>query len=197
MTDWIAKNAYLSETEMQVNAELVRDTMNAWGWSLEAICGMLGNMETESTINPGIWQDLTVGTGGYGLVQWTPARNYLNWANAHSYSITDGYYQCLWMKEMTVPTTQWIPTSRYNISWNSFVTSKQSPGYLARAFLYNFERPGDPGATENQRAADAEKWYKFLSGEEPGPDPGPGPGPTPGPVGKGTKLKFMYYPRFF
>lgn len=44
---------------------------------------MLGNMETESTINPGIWQSLNSGnaSGGFGLTQWTPATKYINWAN--------------------------------------------------------------------------------------------------------------------
>lgn len=193
MANWIAGNYYLNETQMQNNANLIRDTMNTWGWSLNAISAMLGNMETESTINPGIWQNLTVGTGGYGLVQWTPATNYTNWANANNHSLTDGYWQCVWLKDVTVPFGQWIPTSAYNLSWQQFLTSAESPAWLARAFLYNFERPEDPGATVVTRASDAEKWYTYLSGEEPGPDPGPGPSPG----AKGTKLNFIYYPHFF
>lgn len=46
-------------------------------WSLTAICGMLGNMWSESGMNPWRWQSDTVTfKGGYGLVQFTPARSY-------------------------------------------------------------------------------------------------------------------------
>ena len=44
------------------------------GWTAEAVAGLLGNQQVESTLNPGIWQDLTPG-GGWGLVQWTPSSN--------------------------------------------------------------------------------------------------------------------------
>ena len=37
-------------------------------------------MESESGINPGIWEELVVEGGGYGLVQWTPYTKYSDWA---------------------------------------------------------------------------------------------------------------------
>ena len=46
-------------------------------WTLTAICGMLGNMFAESGFNPWRWQGDSVNyKGGYGLVQFTPARSY-------------------------------------------------------------------------------------------------------------------------
>ena len=77
---WITGNRYLTLAEMQINAELIQGWGLAAGWTPNAICAMLGNMQTESSINPGIWESLTAYSGGYGLVQWTPYTKYSNWA---------------------------------------------------------------------------------------------------------------------
>lgn len=48
-------------------------------WTLTAICGMLGNMHSESGVNPWCWQNNTVNVhNGYGLVQFTPGQCYIN-----------------------------------------------------------------------------------------------------------------------
>ena len=74
---WTIGNFYLSEAQMQGNAVEVYDFLVPRGWTLNAIAGMLGNMQTESNINPGIWQNLDYGNYslGFGLAQWTPATN--------------------------------------------------------------------------------------------------------------------------
>lgn len=46
------------------------------GWTLNAICGMLGNMLHESMLNPGQWQG---GGPAFGLCQWDPARKIRRW----------------------------------------------------------------------------------------------------------------------
>ena len=72
---WTISNNYLTEAQMQGNALEVWKYFSGKGWTLNAIGGILGNMEKESNINPGLWQSLKEGnySGGYGLVQWTPA----------------------------------------------------------------------------------------------------------------------------
>ena len=50
-TEWITGNRFLSWEEMQVNAVYIRDYLIEDGWSLNSIAGMLGNMQSESTIN--------------------------------------------------------------------------------------------------------------------------------------------------
>ena len=69
----------LSESQMKANAEYIYDYLIGQGFTKNAACAVLGNMQAESGINPGIWQysnhDLS---GGYGLVQWTPATKFLN-----------------------------------------------------------------------------------------------------------------------
>lgn len=42
----------LTMEQMKVNATYIAQSLLASGWSINAICGMLGNMESESTINP-------------------------------------------------------------------------------------------------------------------------------------------------
>lgn len=166
--EWIFGNRYLSEFEMQNNAGIVKWYLEAFGWSLEAICGMLGNMESESTINPGIWQSLNEGnmSGGFGLVQWTPATNFTNWADDEGIEWTNGYAQLIWINDETVNFGQWIATEDYPLSFDEFKTSTKSPEFLASAFLKNFERAGVE--VEDQRRVNARKWYVLLSDSEPG-----------------------------
>lgn len=167
---WIKGNRYLSLEEMQNNARLVYSYFIAKGWTINAICGMLGNMQSESTINPGIWQSLTVGSGGgggYGLVQWTPWTNYTNWADSNGYSWDNGDAQCKWIDEVTASFGQWIPTDLYDFSWSDFKTSTQTPQYLASAFLKNFERAGVE--VENERRTQADYWFEYLTGVIPNP----------------------------
>lgn len=159
---WTIGNRYLSQVEMQGNAMEVYKYFHAKGWSVNAIGGILGNMEKESNINPGIWQSLNAGnySGGFGLVQWTPATNYTNWASANGYGITDPNGQLYWIHNMTIPSGQWIATSAYPLSFEQFRVSKDSPEYLASAFLKNFERAGVE--VEAERRACARKWYDYL-----------------------------------
>ena len=78
----ISSNAYLTVAQMTGNAQYILNYLMARGWSKEAVCAMLGNMQSESTINPGIWQGLDSSRVdlGYGLVQWTPSTKYTSWA---------------------------------------------------------------------------------------------------------------------
>lgn len=78
------KSGALTKAQQQVNAEYIYDRLSQEGWSREAICGLFGNIENESTFNPGIWQDLNAKDGkdtGYGIVQITPATHFVNWIN--------------------------------------------------------------------------------------------------------------------
>ena len=162
---------------MQNNAKIIKAYLVGKGWSLNAIAGMLGNMQSESTINPGIWQSLTEGSGGgggFGLVQWTPWTNFTNWADENGYSWDDGNAQLKWIDEVTIPFGQWIKTSAYDISFTEFKTSTESPEYLASAFLKNFERAGVE--VEEQRRSQARTWYTYITSTPDVPVPGPGYG---------------------
>src|SRR5699024_8041502 len=81
----------LSQSEMDNNAQIIASYLTNKGWTKVAISGMLGNMQAESTINPGIWQSLSANPNlGYGLVQWTPSTKWSAWAAQHGYAMDDG-----------------------------------------------------------------------------------------------------------
>ena len=160
---FITGNRYLNQEEKENNAKLIYLHLKLRNWSLNAVAALLGNMESESTINPGIWQDLNEGntSSGFGLVQWTPSTNYTNWATANGYESDDGYGQLEWIDTQTTQFGPWIKTSDYDIDFEEFKTSTESCEWLASAFLKNFERAGVE--VEEQRRTQARNWFNFLS----------------------------------
>ena len=118
---WISGNRYLTMTEMQNNVDIIHYYFITKGWTENAIAGMLGNMQSESSINPGIWEGLDeVAKGGYGLVQWTPYTKYSDWAG-------EGW-ENNGQKEMEriiyelKNGLQWGATSKYHMSFHDFTT---------------------------------------------------------------------------
>lgn len=163
-TETISANRYLTTAEMQTNAKYIYWYLLQRGWTLNAIAGMLGNMQTESTINPGIWQNLDAGNTslGFGLVQWTPSTKYTDWCeeNGLDPSAMDSALKRIeWELKNG---EQYYPTSSYPETFAEFKVSTKSAEYLARAFLANYERPEDPN--QPARATQAATWYKYLSG---------------------------------
>lgn len=174
-TQWIKGNRYLTIGEMQNNAQIIFTYLTNRGWTVNAVAGLLGNMQKESTINPGIWQNLSPNPSlGWGLVQWTPSTNFTDWATANGYTNDDGDAQLKWIDEVTVSFGQWIPTAQYPESFGEFKGSTMSPEYLADCFLKNFERPAEIDQPERQRYA--RYWYDWWEGS---PVPPPNPHPEP------------------
>lgn len=186
MAEFITGNRYLSQSEMETNARYIYNYLGARGWTTNAIAGMLGNFQTESSINPGIWEGLKVNEGpGFGLVQWTPYTKYTDWCSdlgidpAHmdsalqriEYELENGL--------------QYYSTGAYPETFTEFKNSTKSPNYLAMAFLANYERPAEPN--QPNRGTQAESWYEFLTGE-----PAPSDPVTPGKKKKGLPLFMMY-----
>lgn len=168
--DYNSSNA-LNQSQMEINATYLYNALTSRGWSINAIAGILGNMQAESTINPGRWQSDRIGGDpsghGYGLVQWTPYTNYTDWAlnkgidpSAMDSNISRIDYEI-------VNNLQWIATPQYNFSFQQFTTSTETPEYLASAFLKNYERAGVE--VEEQRRTNARNWYEYLGGITPTP----------------------------
>lgn len=166
--DQISKNAYLTTEEMQVNARIIYSYLSSHGWTLNAIAGMLGNMQTESTINPGIWQNLDAGNTslGYGLVQWTPATNFISWADENNRDMGDIYAQLDRILFELETGIQYYPTENYPETFAEFSISDETPEYLAQAFLKNYERPAEQD--QPARSTQARYWYEYLSDFDPG-----------------------------
>lgn len=157
----------LNESQMQANSVYIFRYLHARGWSIQAIAGILGNMEAESTINPGRWQsdDVLNMSLGYGLVQWTPSTKYIDWCGENGiadFSAMDSNLErILYEVENNI---QWIATDRYNFSFKEFSVRQTNVQDLAKAFLLNYERPADQSeSVQNYRADNASKWLNYLS----------------------------------
>lgn len=159
-TTWVAGNRYLTQAEMENNAQMFYLRMTAYGFSLNAIAGMLGNIQTESGINPGIWESLDPFEGGYGLVQWTPYSNYSNWAGAGWEN--NGDKQCERINYEFANGLQYYPTGSHPLTAGQFKVSNASAADLAETFLYNYERPADPSASVAARRSQGTAWYQYL-----------------------------------
>lgn len=188
--NWIITNTSLNEAsrpltedEMKNNAKCFYGTMNIlYGWTLNAVCGVLGNAQSESTISPCRWQnDTPYGTPtasqGYGLVQWTPYTKILEWLSENNYTDlnTFGDGECARMNWEVQNNQQWIATSAYPESFLSFTKSTKKAYDLAIEFLANYERPADPN--QPIRGTQADQWYEYLKGWTP-VLPGGGDEPT-------------------
>lgn len=165
--EWIKGNRWLTIGEMQNNASIIYYTLLREGFSVNTISGILGNAGGphtlgESSVNPGIWQNLTPNPSlGFGLFQWTPSTNYTDWAAENGYQNDDGYGQLEWLVTQTTVTGQWIPTDEYPESWKEFCESTKSPEYLAYAFLNNWERAANRNQPERQQ--NARYWYEWYN----------------------------------
>ena len=141
---WITtEDTWLSEADSLNNAQLVADHFSATGWTPQAISALCGNMRHESSINPNIWE---YGYGhsldrGYGLVQWTPASKYIDWAVANNLPWENGFSQLARIDYEQDNQIQWYVTDDYPLSFHEFTRSTLDVSYLTQAFTWNYERP--------------------------------------------------------
>lgn len=193
---YIGESEPLTSAEMGVNAQYIYSYLTNKGWTINAICGMLGNIQAESSMNPGRWQSEDVGNSsmGYGLVQWTPATKYIEWANAQSFTdyseMDSNLARIIYEVENNL---QWIATGSYNYSFKEFSTSNLTVSELAVAFLLNYERPADQSASvQAYRSSLAEAWYSTLTGSTPSTPDTPD---TPSITRKRKKYNFILFNR--
>ncbi len=170
---WISGNRYLSQSEMENNAEIIYYYFISCGWTINAIAAMCGNMQAESTINPGLWEGLSPYNGGYGLVQWTPYTKYSNWAG-NDWD-TDHDLQLDRIRYELLNGLQWDPargdnetgSNTFYQTFQDFTQSTLSPSILANQWCYKYEYP----ATRPQpiRGTYSDQWYQFFSSLPPRP----------------------------
>ena len=175
---WIYKigvGTYFSKSQQENNAIEFYAYFHQKRLTLESICGMLGNITRESTLNPGIKQGSST-SSGWGLIQWTPATVLTNWCNKYGYNWYDGTAQCERIIAEGDGTRgasgYWVPTSNYPYSWTEF-KSLTDVDEATKAYLYERERAGVEAL--ELRLQYAKEWYEYLSGEPTPPIP---PKPT-------------------
>lgn len=193
----------LSTDQREVNALYIYNYLSARGWTLNAISGILGNIEFESGLNPGRWQGENVGGGpAYGLVQWDPWTKYVDWCTSQGY--TDPSEMDHNLARIIYELNngeQYYTTPSYPESFLEFTRSAKSPYYLACAFAWNYERSAvvlwgseaEQEALRQARGSSAEKWYRFLSGEEPPDHPDIPTDPSAPTKIRKKKYKFVLY----
>lgn len=171
---WISTDTYLSQAHREVNAQLIADYMFNLGWTRNAIAGMLGNMDVESSVNPALIEGRTYHTlidnntclnvpndKGVGLVQWTgdgdtppigqkiasfAIRNNMNWY--------DGNCQCFRIEREYDLDIQFLPGTVDGVTWNwqNYIISTESPETLAKVWWARYERGGTDLTTRQQKA---------------------------------------------
>ena len=174
----------LTQAEMEINATYIYNYLGALGWTANAIAGMLGNFQHESTINPGRYQGDVPSGSGWGLAQWTPSSKYTNWCDENGlvwHHMDSALKRIIYEFENGIQYDNTPADSNYGISSQNFITSTEAPFWLAGCFVMNYEKPasvlkGYPegeteaehqaakAATLKKRGDAANKWYEFLTG---------------------------------
>lgn len=189
------------------NAIVIAQIMRGYGWKDNVIAGIFGNMQVESSFNPGAYYGWADYSGvSFGLVQWDPTSKYEDWADAEGFSpYHDIEYQCERIRRELEQglggqylNRDYGVYKEFNITRAEFLASDASPYWLASVFAFNYERPavvinGTDAQRETlkkQRGDNADYWYEIITGTAP-PDPGPGPG-----VGGYNKPSKMSLPVF-
>lgn len=182
---WIVKvgvNAYLTQSEMKNNATEFYGYFNSKGFTIESVAGMLGNLQQESNINPGMKQTASA-SSGWGLIQWTPSSNLTDYATAYGVDWATGEIQTqlMWDEIINGYGGQWIPKPNKGYPYSGKEFSQLTNVTTAcMAYLVERERAGVEVA--EKRVAYANAWYEYLTGVTPPTPPTP---PTP------TKRKRM------
>ena len=155
---WHAKNigGYdKTSVEAQDNAVMIYFALSKYGWEINAVAGLLGNIGAESGYNPWIWEGnvrfASTDTGnpgmgnpngnGYGLVQFTPSGNYClspiaqarptfgpNWTDIPG-NINDGTAQCEFIH--ITHAGAYISTQDYPETYDEFIISNKDADHLA------------------------------------------------------------------
>ena len=217
--DWYVRTdgrlgPYTVTTSQQPTAEQIHNAtkiyyyFNALGWSLSAICGMIGNMMHESTINPAFIQathrnqlpnsaanlsDVPnsvmlsfygSGANGIGLVQWDGSTNTPP-AGQKLVSFAERY-NMIWY-DGDCQTFRIQREQETNIQWTSH--TYYGITWTWSNYINNTRTPEESAhiwrrcyevaaAGDTESATNARWFYDYFSDNPPGPGPGPGPTPT-------------------
>ena len=195
------ESAPLNQTQMEKNAAYIFSYLTYEGWTPNAIAGVLGNMQHESTINPGRWEGDSVGSGpGYGLVQWTPYTNYTGWCADQGLSDPSEMDNALSRILYELDNGLQYYKNNYPYTFREFTQSTDSPYTLACAFAFDYERSwvalygseAEKEALRQLRGGSAQTWYTYITGQTPIP-PDPGGGGGAGTTKKRTGYNFVLF----
>ena len=162
--EYFTDNMYTTREQRTMNAKYAYYFMQKYlgGWTVESIAAMCGNWESESGINPGIWEHLDYGNmnTGYGLVQWTPASKMIDWANAEQLDWMDMATNLMRIEYELQNGLQWEVSGLYPMTFRQFQYSHLPPFRLAGAFCINYENATSPDLHE--RGTQANNWWRYF-----------------------------------
>lgn len=172
------------------NATQIRNYLQNNGFTLNAVCGILGCMQTESYLSPsciegGSWSaipnnsQLSSYQKGIGLVQWTstsaPPQKLIAFCDRYSLVWYHGNSQLFRIKrerETDIQFNKWtVDGVRWD--WETFASSTIDPAQLAKVWDYCYEVSAHVALEARKR--NATQWFNYFQGSPPGPGPGPDP----------------------
>lgn len=170
---WISTDTYLSQAHREANARLVNKYLKELGWTPNAIAGILGNMDVESSVNPALIEgrgyhtliDNNTALGiynlGLGLVQWTgdtqtaPAgQKLVSFAIRYNKNWYDGELQCFRLQREYDTNLQFNPGLVDGVYWDwyNYVLSTETPEHLAKVWQLLYENGGSDTQLRQQKA---------------------------------------------
>ena len=156
----------LTESQIRDNATAFMMYFTNRGFTTESICGMLGNIQVESQLNPGQHQK---GGSGLGLIQWTPSTILTNWCDTMGLTWYDGDVQCRRIDAEGNKTDgasgYWLNGTGedgvyYSYTWSEFAALTDVTTALY-AYEAQRERAGSPDMTK--RLEYAMQWYEYFT----------------------------------
>lgn len=183
---WISDDRYLSQSEMENNANIIIAYYRSIGINDCTIAAILGNIQAESTLSP-VLTERGSSNPGYGLVQWTPKSDLINACSTlglSPYTSGDVQIQVIIKEIQGNPSSinQWYTTSGFisnyynsgassdmiGITPSQFLSNSMgwNPEKLAIMFMAGYERPNyNPDKNHyTQRQANASAWYSYMGG---------------------------------
>ncbi|MDD6266247.1 MAG: phage tail tip lysozyme [Clostridia bacterium] len=187
-TVYASSTSNLTTAQREANATYIYNYLYNAGFTKNAICGILGNIQQESGFNPGIWEKTNNTSYGFGIVQWTPATKFINYACNHNIissatasavnNLTNSNPKVLMNAELdylidncTEPGYFFAPAqnsamdhSGYYMTFSQFKESTRDAYTLAIVFHDHYERSADTlEMIQTNRATPASTWYNFFS----------------------------------
>lgn len=182
--------------KQQHNAKYFTRYLLSKGWTLNAICGALGNWQVEATMNTNDPQYITnypslsastgevFSEGGFGLAQWTPVRNKIGWyaqqkgltfdrtdtnpPSSFEFQMEYHEFECTYGLKGDSSKKTWYPEKpAYYLPWEEYKKSTKTPEELAEIYYWSYERSSAWDSTTRPRYA--RTWFDYLQGISPLP----------------------------
>lgn len=202
---WISIDEYLTQSQMENNADIIIEELRGRHIDDNTIAALLGNMQRESTLSPGLTE--RGGGGGYGLIQWTPQSVLINNCSTLGISpYTSGDVQLqVVLAEIEGTLSGWYSSEGFIDNYYNSGATPDMIGLTGSDFLSNSmgwnvdkltvaymvcrERPSfDPSINAYQlRQEYARNWLEYMGGIAP-----PTPVPT---INKRNHFNFVLFNR--